>query len=1218
MGIPLPITATADERSFKAAGDRAERAMAEAGRNAGRSLSDAIGAGAKDAEGALKKFGDKASDAYDKARDAAGRLRVEQEKLDNLQRSGAGNQKLIAQSEAVEKARRAEARAIRNVKDALVDYYQEAGKHENGRGAAQTIVQGLSDGFGGGKLAAIGRSGAGEVTSGLMSGAGEAGLAGAALGAAVGAGIGTAVAMAMSGLAAAISDGMASLRIKDLMQTRMGMDDTSMHKVGDAAGRAYAAGFGESVQDNLKAIQFGLQGGLIGQDASADDIAKYAARIQTTSQVMDEDPKSVARGSRNLIRTGLVKDYTQALDLLTVAQQKGLNLSEDLLDTAEEYGTAWHGVGLSAADAFGLMKQMSDAGIRNTDVAADSIKELAINVSDGSKLTKQAFTALGLDAEDMKRRFAEGGPAAREALGAVIQALQDVQNPLDKNNVGLALFKTKWEDAKTAISAADLNTAANQMGDVAGKTDEATDRINEHADAWNRLGRNIDQALTTAKEWLADTAIGRFFGSSLPNFFSDALDSSKDFHGAGGPGPGVTPTPTPVVDPNNPGGFLRSPGGGANAIGDGLGLGLGNLLNPTAGAPIPPGSPLAPKPPAAPGPQHGQQGPMPSADAEKAKFSAPASAWSLDNVPLGKFPGEEGISGPRTVATTPVPSAGGQPQVTWGTGGDPYAKPGYGYYQVDQGRVFDAESSQLSAKTSLQNARFHFLEVEAKADASEQEKYNARAQLVQAGRALQSAEAKLIEAQQGTWKKMESTAKGFSAGMDQIGAALDKDFGISKGLPGLAENLTKFLANMAFAPMLGQLSAISAANPSKGGYGAMGILGAQGAFGPQYTGTSQGSGYGPQGIGPAALGGGMGAYGSDAALLANVPAGRYERPEDPAVWDLNKGLADCSSSVEDLINTMDGRPTGGRSMSTHNADEWLQARGFMPGMGGDGDFRVGFNPSHMQATLPGGTNFNWGSDSAAAQRGMDGGKGAYDPAFTSHYYRPAGSPSAPSAPPYTPAGAAAPPATAYAPLPDAAMTNPGLTNPTPIGGGGWGGTTGPAQGWSPSQPGSRIGGVEPSSGSGKGGVGMTPGGTLDTAMGMAASGLDLLAPGAGQAAQTGMKLANRAIEYGGQVAGIGVQGLMDTFLPTGGSELASKSWATKILGGIAGAAPALPNMAGKATAEKNPRQGDPNAQGGQGKGGDTNITVNNNRATEDGTGRDIAYHQGEQNKAPGM
>lgn len=1183
--------------------------MAEAGRNAGKSFSDAISGAGRDAEGVLKKFGDKASDAYDKARDAAGKLRAEQEKLDNLQKSGAGSQKLIAQSEAVEKARRAEARAIRNVKDALVDYYQEADKHENGRGAAQAIVQGLTDGLGGGKLSSIGSAGAGDVVSGLMSGTGEARVAGVALGAAAGAGVATAIVAAMSGVITAIGDGMASLRIKDLMQTRMGIDDATMHRVGDAAGRAYAAGFGESIQDNLKAIQFGMQGGLISQDASEADIAKYAERIQTTSQVMDEDPKSVAKGARNLIRTGLVKDYTQALDLLTVAQQKGLNLSEDLLDTAEEYGTAWHGVGLSAQDAFGLMKQMSDAGIRNTDVAADSIKELSINVSDGSKLTKQAFTALGLDAEDMKRRFAEGGPAAREALGAVIQALQDVQDPLDKNNIGLALFKTKWEDAKTAISAADLKTAAGQMGDIAGETDKATNKLNQHTDAWDRLGRTAGGVLTKIEEALAKSPMGYFFTTTLPNSISDWINGPGGQQ-TGTANPDANRAPAQLNNPALPGSF-QPPNTGANVGNDPTGLGLGNLVNPNPGTPPPPGSPLAPKvnTPAAPGLQHGPQGHMPSADEEKekaGKFNAPESAWSLQSIPLGKFPGEEGISGP------PVSKAQGAPgQVIWGTGGDPYGKAGYGYYQVDQGRVFDAESSRMSAQTSLQNARFHFLEVQAKADASEQEKYNARAQLVQAGRALQSAEAKLAEAQEGTWKKMESTAKGFSSGMDQIGAALDKDFGLSKGLPGLAENLTKFLANIAAAPLLGQLNAISQANPSKGGYGAMGILGAQGAFGPQYTGIPAASSYAPQAIGPAGLGGGMGHYPGDAALLANVPSGRYTQSER---GDLTKGLADCSSAVEDLVNLMDGRPTAGASMYTGNASEWLAQHGFLPGMGGLGDFRVGFNSGHMQATLPGGTPFNWGSDESAARRGI-GGTGADDPAFTSHFYRPASGSTMPSPPPMP-----ATPTPAYAPLPEAGLTNPGLTNPAAIAGGGMGGMTGPAQGWSPSQQtGTRIGGVEPSSGGSSkgGGLGITPGGTIDTAIGVAASGLDLLAPGAGQAAQTGMKLANRAIQYGGQVAGIATQGLMDTFLPTGGSELANKSWVTKILGGIAGAAPALPNMAGKATAEKNPQQGNQGQQPGQ-VNNTTNINVTNQRATEDGTGRDIAAAQVAQSQPPAM
>lgn len=130
--------------------------------------------------------------------------------------------------------------------------------------------------------------------------------------------------------------------------------------------------------------------------------------------------------------------------------------------------------------------------------------------------------------------------------------------------------------------------------------------------------------------------------------------------------------------------------------------------------------------------------------------------------------------------------------------------------------------------------------------------------------------------------------------------------------------------------------------------------------------------------------GGWSQYPGDSAFLSPIPAGTY----NPS-GDLFKGLGDCSSAVEDLVNIMDGQPTAGRSMATGNADSWLTAHGFFRGAGGLGDFRVGFNDHHMQATLPGGTPFNWGSDAAAARRGI-GGTGADDPAFTSHYYRPIG------------------------------------------------------------------------------------------------------------------------------------------------------------------------------------------------------------------------------------
>lgn len=177
----------------------------------------------------------------------------------------------------------------------------------------------------------------------------------------------------------------------------------------------------------------------------------------------------------------------------------------------------------------------------------------------------------------------------------------------------------------------------------------------------------------------------------------------------------------------------------------------------------------------------------------------------------------------------------------------------------------------------------------------------------------------------------------------------------------------------------------------------------------------------------------------------------------------------------------------------------------------------------------------------------------------------------------------------------------------------------------PTDGATQIGGVGAPTGpggGGPGGIGMTPGGTLDTALGVAAAGLDVLAPGAGQAAQMGIKLANRAIQYGGQLAAIGVSGLMETFLPTGGSDLANNSWLTRIAGGLAGAIPQVPNIAGGKSGTGVDKQGaqpplDPSqvTQGGgagvgAAAGNQISVQYNNNGATEDRAGRDLTHHLG--------
>lgn len=90
--------------------------------------------------------------------------------------------------------------------------------------------------------------------------------------------------------------------------------------------------------------------------------------------------------------------------------------------------------------------------------------------------------------------------------------------------------------------------------------------------------------------------------------------------------------------------------------------------------------------------------------------------------------------------------------------------------------------------------------------------------------------------------------------------------------------------------------------------------------------------------------------------------------------------------------------------------------------------------------------------------------------------------------------------------------------------------------------------------------------------------------------ETGIKLAERGIEYGAQVAGIAAQGMLETFLPAGGSELASNNWLTRIIGGVVGAAPAMANLAGGSNQSTLPGVGAPTPEQIAAQGMDPNRT----------------------------
>jgi hypothetical protein len=417
--------------------------------------------------------------------------------------------------------------------------------------------------------------------------------------------------------------------------------------------------------------------------------------------------------------------------------------------------------------------------------------------------------------------------------------------------------------------------------------------------------------------------------------------------------------------------------------------------------------------------------------------------------------------------------------------------------------------------------------------------------------------------------------------------------------------LTKFLANLAFAPVFGALAGVSAAASPTGiqgsGKGFVGIAAAMGAFGPQFQPGPEGYGGGEGGgeggaarvssIGALNTAGDIVAGGSRVRTLYTLAAALRGTPYSQPLRN------DCSGMVAQLVDAAVGLPPGGPRFATGNEAQALTERGFLPGLGGTESFNIGWNTEHTAATLPGGQSVETGRGPGGSF-GF-GGPGAREPGFTSFMHLPmlgydSGGPvpivahggewviNKNAVDHYGPGFMQAVNAMSF-------QGGGGVPDMDNLAFGGGGGAT-------------KIGGEAPLGGYGHGpaGPGGGAGGAIPSAI-FSGAGAGAASMGIGIAAQIAMQEIQRAIQYGGQVAGIAAGGLMETFLPAG-SKLAQGSWLTKIAGGLAGAAPQLPNMAGQMT----------KAAGGQQQPStlpSVHIENMNNYGHEDAMGKDIVRHQ---------
>jgi phage-related minor tail protein len=283
-----------------------------------------------------------------------------------------------------------------------------------------------------------------------------------------------------------------------LLQAQLGATGEFAGDVGKIAGDLYARGVVGSMEEAAGAIKAVWQNGLVDEDATNADIEKVGASLSNLAMISEDEAGNVANAVKQMMRNGLVKNAQEGFDLLTRGTQQGINKAGDLFDTYNEYGTQFRQLGLDGATSMGLMNQAIKAGARDSDTAADALKEFAIRAIDGSSASKAGYEALGLSAKDMTAQIAKGGDSAAAGLGTVLEKLKGIKDPVKRNAAAVALFGTKAEDLGQALYAMDPSTAVAGLGKVAGAADAAGKTLEESA------GAKLEKFKRTAQAALVD------------------------------------------------------------------------------------------------------------------------------------------------------------------------------------------------------------------------------------------------------------------------------------------------------------------------------------------------------------------------------------------------------------------------------------------------------------------------------------------------------------------------------------------------------------------------------------------------------------------------------------------------------------------------------------------------------------------------------------------
>lgn len=438
--------------------------------------------GAQTTAQAASSLGDTLDDASQSFNDAADAADYWTDKIGNYDKSAMeaiySTQELVEMGFKTEDALKAEAAAAKKAEDALDDLDEQTeetgdSQEEMGDKGADALAQISST------LASVG------IVAGLKE---------------------------IAGAAYEVVDGFTEA--EKIVTGMTGVTGPELDSLMESAERVFASSHAENLQAVATAMASVRRStGLVG-----DELEQATSAGLALEETLGYDVAETSRTASSLMKNfGLTAE--EAYNIITAGAQNGADKNGDLLDVLNEYSAQYAALGLSADQFLTSLVAGADAGVFSVDKVGDAVKEFNIRAKDGSDTSAQAFEAMGMNADEMTARFAAGGEVASAAFFEVVNALNAMEDPVQKNAAAVGLFGTMYEDLEANVLPV-LSSIETGTINVDNALATVTDQAGSLSDNWQEASNSVSTAFTSAVE----PAV-----SGLSNGVASVVKSTGDF-----------------------------------------------------------------------------------------------------------------------------------------------------------------------------------------------------------------------------------------------------------------------------------------------------------------------------------------------------------------------------------------------------------------------------------------------------------------------------------------------------------------------------------------------------------------------------------------------------------------------------------------------------------------------------------------------------------------